>query len=379
MLVVAASGAGNLMADFRDQLNAYGAANDPVQARYGNYADLPNPQRAEEIVAEARKRVAAAGGNPKNLPGMIQRVTDEFAQRDRQNPNTDNVRGGYQQPNNMDEYIDRVLQVSGMTDAPATTKGSSNASDSAGRNAPITPVDSAELPPAKPAAPVNAGTDEAGDNDSSFMTELLAVGGAGALAAYLRARRKQDPNSGITDLDIANAEKGTLPGSAVVPADGRNVAPKSNVDQSIDTIDGNIYTDYEVVPDAGVIGKEDMLGLPYEPKLTDQSADVGSGREFTNDEIGNIINDRFRSSDSNPLPDDTRARIVNEALQAANDGNMRRAVDLLRSNNFSDPEEILRYLTQNNSVFRNLPARLGDITGKSVGRVVGGAARRAVR
>jgi hypothetical protein len=77
--------------------------------------------REQEIAAEARQRLASKGGKPSDMPGMVQQIIAERRMMDEQDRSTDRSPDGYQMPNNMEQYIDRVLQMSGMTQAPASS------------------------------------------------------------------------------------------------------------------------------------------------------------------------------------------------------------------------------------------------------------------
>lgn len=73
----------------------------------------PMEARSQEIVAEARRRLADGNGKASQLPQMIQRVTQEFEQQDQATRMSDHG-DAMQMPDDMNNYIDRVLEMSGM-------------------------------------------------------------------------------------------------------------------------------------------------------------------------------------------------------------------------------------------------------------------------
>lgn len=176
------------------------------------------PDRAQEIVTEARRRLAEMGGKASQLPAMIQRVTQEFELRDTQAQMSE---GGnpqnYQMPNNMDAYIDEVLQMSGMTQKPAASAAPARAS----ANHPSPPRrPAAEEPEGEIAVAEESGdgaspTDEGGGITGGDLA--AAAGAAGGTALLLRMLR----------------------GAGQTPQQAEAAAPRTPVDEMIDAVDGN--------------------------------------------------------------------------------------------------------------------------------------------
>ncbi|HEY8355724.1 MAG TPA: hypothetical protein VIK69_12010, partial [Methylophilaceae bacterium] len=177
---------------------------------------------AQAIVAEARRRLAEMGGKASQLPAMIQRVTQEYELYDQQAQMSD---GGhphnYQMPNNMDAYIDEVLQMSGMKPKPTASAASTRASSDASANHPS--------PPRRPAEEEPEGETAVAEESSDGATP--AAEGGGITASDLAA--------------AAGAAGGTallfhvLRGAGRTPQQAEADAPRTPVDEMIDAIDGN--------------------------------------------------------------------------------------------------------------------------------------------
>lgn len=368
------------MADFRDQLNAYGARNDPAMARSTNaneYADLPNPRRAQEIVDEARRRLAANGGKASMLPAMIHKVTQEFAQRDRQQGSRSD---GYVQPNNMEAYIDKVLQMSGMVDAPnvqMSTGGGGGGDETEG--APVGEVErGGPLPDAEP----NPANDEAAPDEDSLMEEfaaLAAIGGTAyaAYKLYQKYGKKVDADGRVIVDDPTN--------------DGGDPRMASAVDEMIDTVDGKqgriegpnrplLESPREALPAPQeqiegprkqIEGPRDALPAPQRLLEGPQSpTDEMIDQTITQEDIDRVFADRVEGRDNTQRPgpnrfSDAAAEIddpIEQAIRAWQDGDIDTAVRILRENKV--PAQTLR-------------DRLNSVT-DAVGRAAGKAARGAL-
>lgn len=363
------------MASFRDQLNAYGKQNDPAMSRHGNYADLPNPQRAEEIVTEARQRLAASGGKASMLPQMIQRVSAEFAQRDDQNNRGSDRSPDYQQPNNIDAYIDRVLQMGGMTADPsnkaAAGDGASAGMDESDDNAASVQLPSGEdapIPTARPDMEAEEGSD--GWSFGQMAAGLLGMGGVAALGRYL--------------YDNYGKKAGQVAGDAL-----------SDIDKSIAAVDGDEAADVDGGQRVVTETKQGRLAAPVDQiegprkQITDQSSNAVddtinqtmSEEEF-DQRFGGMVEgtengvrpgpNRF-SGQGNPDPNVAAA--IDEATALADSGNVRGAVNRLREAGVEIDDNLMRTLAEASNTFKSLRTRAGSVAGDAVGN----AARRAVR
>lgn len=379
------------MADFRDALNAYGAKNDPAMARSSNanqYADLPNPRRAAEIVAEARQRVAASGGNPQHLQAMIQRVSDEFAQRDQMDQRGDS--GGYQQPNNIDAYIDRVLQMSGMIGGPSASAGTQasggttagGAGDNSQYAAPVDPVErGSPLPDAEP-NPDNDddGVDEAGNPSNWKEYAAWVAAGGTAYAAYKFLQKYKRPP---TQADVGNI--GGDPNSDRVAA-AHGDAPRTAVDESIDAIEGDSAKRPRPAPPQQQI-EGPRAALPKPDDFVDYNGDPVNhfSRNMSEEDFDQRFGAMVEGQESNvrpgpnrysrdtPLPDDVPAEVIEQATQRAQSGDIRGAVTLLRENGVDLDDNLLRQLVEGANVFKSLQQRVGDVTGDAIRKGVRGA------
>lgn len=358
------------MANFRDQLNAYGKRNDPAMARDANaneYADLPNPRRAQEIVDEARQRLAANGGKASMLPAMIQRVTAEFAQRDQQ---AQRSRGGanYVQPNNMEAYIDKVLQMSGMVGDPNVQMSAGGDGGEETQGAPVGEVErGGPLPDAEP-NPANDADAGAEADPDSMMEEFAALAAAGgtAYAAYQMYKKygKRVDSNGQTIIDNPDADaRARTEAAAAANADG-----KGAVDDMIDAIDGTDGKQARIEgPNRPLLeGQRDALPAPQKQLEGPQSpTDESIDRTMTQEDIDRVFQDRVEGragSEAMPGPNrfgDTTADPIDEAIRAWQNGDVDTAVRILRENNI--PPQSLR-------------DRLGAVSGAA-----GKAAGRAVR
>lgn len=360
------------MASFRDDLNAYGAKNDPAMASSKNanqYADLPNPQRAEQIVTEARRRVAQSGGNPSHLPGMIQRVTNEFAQQDAaQHPDSQS----YRQPNNMENYIDQVLRMSGMMGAQ---KSGGQSADAQGQQTYAAPSGDVErggpLPDAAPNPDNETSTDNA-DGETSWdeYAAWLAAGGTAYAAYKFYQRYGRQPSA--EDVDVIMKNKDTAPVSA-----DPNVSqkPASAVDETIDAVEG-------------ANPKQARLPAPQQalpsPSSVDQSIDKTMDAELTDQQFQDRVEGRAgsetmpgpnRYNASDALPDEISPEIMQKVTAQAESGDVRGAVNLLRQNGVELSDSVLRQIVEGSNTFKSLQQRVGDVAGDAVGRSVRSAVR----
>lgn len=128
-----------------------GANEQALQARGKK---LPADARAQEIVAEARRRLAKKNGKTSQLQAMIDTVRREREVSDERelSRNGDAVP---QMPSNLNAYIDRVLQMSGMIPAggdqfPAAPSSPGTTTYPSQTNAVPTPrPDDGSIPPSR--------------------------------------------------------------------------------------------------------------------------------------------------------------------------------------------------------------------------------------
>lgn len=223
-------------------------------------SDLPTPKRAQEIVNIARERLASSGGKASQLPAMIERVKNEFAVKDDQNYASDRGGDKYQQPNTIDNYIDKVLEMSGMT-------GSGNGLPSSGpipEDRPMQDETSSAGGGVGSDYAADAASQEqvAGADDEDYSgwspAQLLAgAAGVGGLVWLLRKGLAMY-NSGQEAGDIAQNGVRQL------------AAPRSSVDETIDAIDGVNTADKQ----ARIEGENRPLLEGPRTAITDQSDDA---------------------------------------------------------------------------------------------------------
>lgn len=151
-------------------------------------------QRMKDVEAEATRRLAEQRLPASQLPAMMQRVTQEFAQQDNRRNSSKNVpnQDYFEMPNNMNSYIDAVLQKSGMTNAPTPQPRpadieSEQSSGGIGSDYAASGGDTTEQEPdASDTNEVAEGEGEAGDSDTAYYMSLLAGAGiTGGAAAYI--------------------------------------------------------------------------------------------------------------------------------------------------------------------------------------------------
>lgn len=342
------------MANLRDMFNAYGAQNDPAMARQSNanaYADLPNPRRAQEIVQVARERLAASGGKASQLPAMIERVTQEFASQDQPG-------GDYQQPNNMEAYIDRVLQMSGMSGGSSAPTPTPRPDDTL--SAPVGEVERGGPIPDAAANPANGDATVADDN--TMMAEfasLAAIGGA-AYAAYKLYQKygKTVTPDGRSLTDMPNA------------TDGGADAKTSRLDPA--QIEAEERRMIPHMPDTAQIEGEDTPRLPP-PTAIDESiastlddgefdrrfqADI-EGRSGVNTQVG-----------PNRFANDPEVAAFQEIERLAASGDVRGAVNYARQNGIELDDNMMRMLAEGSNIVKSLRDRIGDVAGPALRQAV---------
>lgn len=312
------------------------------------HRDAPLKNRADEIAQEARRRVAESGGNPKNLPAMLQKVTQEYRIRDQQNRERGgvNAEDTFQMPNNIENYIDEVLRMSGMTQpnngGGAQLPQGSNAPipsnapisggdgvDSYGPDASMPPDDASAVPAVNPdedAVPADAD----GWTLGQIMATLL---GGGAAAATAR---------GLYNMYMADGR-----GTAGVVDDAQKA-----IGSMISRVDG---TDVPNQTSAGVPAVRDNT-MPARSGVDDMIAQTMSDE---------VINDRIAGAHAAqpqlPSPHvkighmpGERERILTEA---ANMPDPRAAVRYLRQNGIEIGEEEMQMLADKSNTVRGLRER----------------------
>lgn len=340
-------------------------------------SDLPLPSRTNDIIAEARQRLAASGGKASMLPQMIEKVTQEFRRSDEmRNSNDKNASQRFEMPNNMENYIDRVLQMSGMMDDPNAASG--GALPDSGPIPPDRPLDNASADPSLPdGAPIPAANPN-GEGDGSNLgtfgmlaAGLLGVGGVAAAAKWLNNRYGKNGTS--TPLD-----------------DAANVA-KSTVDQSIDEIDGANTTPKQARiegenrpqlegPRTAIAGPQSNNAVvPANP--IDESIDS----TMTQDEIDQRIQGAVEGRTGNGMPPSSQSRfapssqnfqIIKDAADMLDQGDVRGAFKLMQDNGVQIDEEMMRRFATSSNTAKSLASRAGI---DAASRAAGSAVRNSVR
>jgi len=306
------------------------------------------PDRAQAIVAEARRRLAEMGGKASQLPAMIQRVTQEYELYDQQAQMSD---GGhphnYQMPNNMDAYIDEVLQMSGMKPKPTKSAASSRASSDASANHPS--------PPRRPAAEEPKGETAVAEESSDGATPTTEGGG-------------------ITGSDLATAAGlvgGTalfyhlLRGAGRTPQQAEADAPRTPVDEMIDAIDGNDGSTSRAVAVRGTT----------EPASVDAPGVVSADAPDPQSRIDQAFAIDAEARRALPPPQraipDKSANFENTARAVAEASDPADAVRRLRELGMELTQDQVDAIARD---FKTLKERAASV----VGRAAGGAVRRAM-
>ena len=350
----------------------------------------PNADRAQEIIDEARRRLAAAGGKPSQLQAMIQRVSNEFAMRDANMPRGSQQATeyqAYQQPNNMDAYIDQVLRMSGMMPPEAIA----------------TRDEDAPIPSAKPSidedveeiaddetVEVAAEDTDADDSSSGLGNLLAAAGGAGglyALARYLMSRYGRPSSTSVNaDGTISNAASDMTD----VNEDGRSVPAvqgSRNVTPGVETVEGEILPpDEPEIRDAdfeearSIEGPRKQLTGP-EVSAIDQAiaSTLGEGEQIQGIPSRGQPAQIEQQDPRLPTTDPRKMDAINHAVELLNSGdraNFSEALRTLRSVGIEPDENLMRYIAEQvNNRRMSLRSRVGEVAGDAVQ----GAIRRAVR
>lgn len=333
-----------------------------------------NERRAQDVVAEAKRRLANQGGKSSQLDAMIQKVRNEFATADQ----TDTFGEGtynYQMPNNMEKYLDDVLEMSGMKSAPK------QASAGTPSNAPIpTPrpsledgeeVDTAEATNSDDDAAIDQRVGE-GWSAAEIVAALMATGATAAAVAYAyrRAKAAGAPDGTSADPKVQNAMSALAGGSDTQAP--KNVSP---VDESIDQ---------------SMIEEEKRPAIEQEKRLaiTDQSSPAANSALIKQndpetaaqlDPVDEMIDETMPDEDTaarNAVEGpgnegrSTQSRFPSGAGEDANEALMERASKM-------KPRDAVKFLKDNgievtDQVFQSLVERAAGIAARS-------GARQAVR
>lgn len=310
------------------------------------------PERAQAIVAEARRRLAEMGGKASQLPAMIQRVTQEYELYDQQAQMSE---GGhphnYQMPNNMDAYIDEVLQMSGMKAAPSAKSANAAASTS---------PKSAPTPPKRPTDIDNGdggdGATETAVADADESTTATPSDGSGTDYTALAG-------AGITGLLYYLYNKYGPKGQT--PQQAEADAPRTPVDEMIDAIDGNDGSTSRAVAVRGTT----------EPATIDAPGVVSAGEPDPQSRIDQAFAIDAEARRALPPPQraipDMSPNFENTARAVAEASDPADAVRRLRELGMELTQEQVDMIVRD---FKTLKERAASV----VGRAAGSAARRAM-
>lgn len=201
--------------------------------------------RTDAIRKEATRRVAEQGGNPANMRNMMQMVMQEMNQRDEMQRNSG--RGddslAFQQPNNVENYLDTVLQMSGMVSGPQAAPAMA---------APTGAVETAALPPVQdedtnvsPEDEIIRQAEKNGLSVGEIAAALGTLGVAGGGAYYLM---KKFGKGGTGPNGIDGGDATTPPGEGTSlqelrPNDSVSMNDFSDMDEEIARTNGEAYTD----------------------------------------------------------------------------------------------------------------------------------------
>lgn len=396
------------MPNLRDQFNAYGDGQGHKASNKNAYADLPNPKRAQEIVVEARRRLAEGGGKASQLPAMVQRVSQEFATRDKRGMSGDRT-PSYEQPNNMDAYIDKVLGMSSL--------GGDGSSGGGGVG--VSLPDSAPIPSGRDTSDLEEMPAEAddlvtqGESDGLSFGQMLAglagIGGVYAAGRYLYNRygkgdktpvgdaadTLRNPNASAVD-DSIDAVDGK--GRSVVPyEEGMSGSPDPQQAQVADGKTARLAPPQQRIagPNAPVdpSGEQAALPAPTQRALPGPVDPVDASINATMDEgdIDAVFQQRVEGSVPQPSTQPrysggiggTQGASGDDALDISeNDAREmliekvkklppREAVRMLQESGIELDDNMLRAIAESSNTVRGLQDRAGEIAGgvaKTIGR-----------
>lgn len=355
----------------RDQVNEYGAAQGFKQKgpRANEYADLPNPKRAQEIVAEAKRRLASMNGKPSQLQGMISKVTDEYYQKDQAVKNDGGMKGQYEQPNNMDAYIDKVLGMSGMTEQP---DGDQSADVPIPADRPADQSGGVPVPTDAPAQEgvmadaANAGNQMGGI--AQIAAGVLGVGGAALLGKYLYSKFGNKAQGATITTDAPDLSKTTADASGVdksiasIEADDKQARLPAGNEQLM-LPDGT-----SPEPDASRFG--DPLAIEQKSPIDAGIDATMSEGEDANAQAGVEGRDPNYQRPTGPRPTgaDTgnaaqRNAVLEEGLAMVKSGDIRGAVNLWRENGIELDDDMMRALAEQSNTFKTMKQRVGNVAG----------------
>lgn len=253
----------------------------------GNMA-TPVEQRAQDIVAEAKRRLAASGGKASQLPAMTKKVAAEFDRDDQADDQFRDRNPSFKQPNNIEKYIDDILGMAGMNGAQQNVPIPADRPTSDLNNG-VTADDGVDVAvnlPSGANAPIPGdkpdGEGSAGDGWST-MQILGALGAAGAagyggkrLLDYMIANRDNPtPSADMPEGEVAQTGDRTQqlsPSERIAQANGE--APQAQI------ADTKAITDQRTPVD-------EMIDETMGPQQTTQNVEAADPRQryadaFTN-------------------------------------------------------------------------------------------------
>lgn len=263
--------------------------------------------RTDAIRKEATRRVAEQGGNPANMRNMMQMVMQEMNQRDEMQRNSG--RGddslAFQQPNNVENYLDTVLQMSGMVPGPQAAPAMA---------APTGAVETAALPPVQdedtnvsPEDEIIRQAEKNGLSVGEIAAALGTLGAAGGGAYYLM---KKFGKGGAGPNGIDGGDATTPPGEGTSlqelrPNDSVSMNDFSDMDAEIARTNGE-------TPQVGATGRAKIIG---------EAANMSSVQEAVNHlRQNNIELDEQVMAELAKIANDVRAKATGAAGRAARRG-----------------------------------------------------------
>lgn len=271
--------------------------------------------RTDAIRKEATRRVAEQGGNPANMRNMMQMVMQEMNQRDEMQRNSG--RGddslAFQQPNNVENYLDTVLQMSGMTPGPQAAPTAA---------APTGAVETAALPPVQdedtnvsPEEEIIRQAEKNGLSVGEVAAALGTLGVAGGGAYYL-LKKFGKGGSGPDGIDGANVDAPDDGGSTTPLGEGTSLEEL----RPNDSVSMNDFSDMDEEI-ARTNGETPKVGATGRAKIIGEAANMSSVRDAVNFlRENNIELDEQVMRELSEIANSVRAKATGAAGRAARRG-----------------------------------------------------------
>lgn len=336
-------------------------------------------QTDAQRIYEGQEGTAKASDNSmieRGQDGVVYRYSPKFDYTTIERPDGTSsapMKGDQRPSNSMDAYIDKVTGMAGMNGGNVPTP-SPRPDDSEGVNDNALPMTGTENHPGKVADDTIAAapTDDTGSMSSGAggLLGLLGLGGLGVGGAALIKYLTSNPSAaaavvGAQNQAIQSGANDPYPAQQLEKEDRLPLAPpakqlpapepveqKSNVDQSIDAIDG--FDQERLGPPPKQLTDADAPYTPRNPERKVAPAQDVYGRDIPMSDNGwPQGTESWAEEPKGGVPQE----IVGQIKAAMDQGDARRAIQIMRENGIAIDDNIVRQLSQASNTAKSLRAR----------------------